>query len=69
LLLRYTRMATERSVNRRSGGRSHVHSLQIHWGLISGHITALPSILSVRKAAPVVDAEMYGAESTGENAD
>jgi hypothetical protein len=43
--------------------------LQIHWGLISGPITALPSILSVRKAAPVVGAEMYGAGLTGENAD
>ena len=46
--------------------RSHVEGLQIHWW---APITTLPSILSVRKATPVVDAEMYGAGLTGENAD
>ena len=48
---------------------SHVDSLEIHWGLVSGPITTLPSIVSARKAAPVVDAEMYGAGLIGGNAD
>jgi hypothetical protein len=49
--------------------RSHVDGLEIHWGLVSGPITTQPSILSARKAAPVVHAEMYGAGLTGGNAD
>ena len=49
--------------------RSHVDGLEIHWGLVSGPMTTLPSIVSARKAAPVVHAEMYGAGLTGGNAD
>jgi hypothetical protein len=48
---------------------SHVDSLEIHWGLVSGPITTLPSIVSARKAAPVVDAEMYRAGLASGNAD
>lgn len=44
-------------------------SVEIHWGLVRGPITTLPSILCSRKAAPVVDAEMYRAGLTGGNAD
>src|SRR5271170_7657969 len=48
-------MATERSVNRRSSG--------------SGFITTQPSIVSARKAAPAVHAEVYGAWLILGNAD
>src|ERR1700751_3080405 len=49
--------------------RSHVEGLQIHGGARqwSHHHAAVHP--SVRKATPVVDAEMYGAGLTGENAD
>lgn len=48
--------------------RSRVDGLEIHWGLVSGPMTTLPSIVSARKAAPVVHAEMYGAGLIGGNA-
>jgi hypothetical protein len=54
LLLRDTRMATERSAKPPLRRRSYVDGLEIDWGLVR---------------APVVDIKMYGAGLTGGNAD
>jgi hypothetical protein len=51
--------------------RSHVDSVEIHWGSSLAPSPRCPSIVSARKAAPVIHAErlMYGAGLTGGNAD